>query len=138
MYSEGVVRPVWQQISVLLDEGTGLGLSTVYGIVKQSGGYIWAESVPGSGARFRICLPEVEGELEAAVRIVPAAATPVVAKETVLVVEDEPAVRVLYMWGYTTDIISNGGWLAPGVNFLQKPFGPEALVRALRQILDGA
>jgi len=49
-----------------------------------------------------------------------------------------PGVRVLYMSGYTTDIISNGGWLAPGVSFLQKPFGPEALVQALRQILDGA
>jgi two-component system, cell cycle sensor histidine kinase and response regulator CckA len=86
-------------------KGTGLGLSTVYGIVKQSGGYIWAESQPGSGAEFRIFLPKESAKQEeeaAAVIPVKNAAR----AETILVVEDEGAVRslvqrILNKRGYT-------------------------------------
>ncbi len=74
--------------------GTGLGLSTVYGIVKQSGGAIRVESEPGRGSAFTIHLPRVDG--------VPAAGAPEErpvagsgGRETILLVEDEPAVRVL-------------------------------------------
>jgi len=73
-------------------QGTGLGLATVYGIVKQSNGYIWAYSEPGMGSTFRIYLPQVEEEVE----VSPAAPSPQVPRgtiETVLLVEDDPAVR---------------------------------------------
>jgi PAS domain S-box-containing protein len=76
--------------------GTGLGLATSYGIVKQSGGYISASSREGEGTMFRIYLPRVEGEPVAAdERAVPAGALVARPGETILVVEDEPAVRAV-------------------------------------------
>jgi two-component system cell cycle sensor histidine kinase/response regulator CckA len=74
-------------------KGTGLGLSTVYGIVKQSGGYIWVESTPGMGARFSIYLPRVEEAVEPKTMRTPAES--LTGSETILVVEDESAVRTL-------------------------------------------
>jgi PAS domain S-box-containing protein len=77
-------------------KGTGLGLSTVYGIVKQSGGYIQVASRPGRGTHFRIYLPEAEGDDARAAA--PAPGTPPAAavargSEAVLLVEDDPLVR---------------------------------------------
>ncbi len=74
-----------------LGSGTGLGLSTVYGIVKQSGGYVVAESAPGAGSVFRVYLPPVE-EAAATPPRVSGGPTPR-GWETVLLVEDEDAVR---------------------------------------------
>jgi PAS domain S-box-containing protein len=87
-------------------KGTGLGLPTVYGIVKQSGGHLWVQSEPGHGSTFRIYLPRVAAE---AGRPTPAAAMPQIAaggSETILLVEDEEGVRalaqrVLERHGYT-------------------------------------
>ena len=74
-------------------KGTGLGLSTVYGIVKQSGGYVMVHSEEGRGTSFQIYLPRVEGTTEK--HVVPAAATAVGGTETILLVEDEESVRQL-------------------------------------------
>jgi len=74
--------------------GTGLGLATVYGIVKQSNGYIWAESEPGTGTTFHVYLPQSQGPPEASHGL-EAAARPVRGSETILVVDDEPMVRAL-------------------------------------------
>ena len=92
--------------------GTGLGLATAYGIVKQSGGYIKLVSAPGQGTEFRIFLPRTNA---------PVAEKPAVSKRTngqhvtgtVLVVEDEPAVqqalqRLLSAEGYGVITASNG------------------------------
>ncbi|MGO9088387.1 MAG: PAS domain S-box protein [Candidatus Sulfotelmatobacter sp.] len=75
-------------------KGTGLGLSTVYGVVKQSGGYVEVNSEPGAGATFNIYLPKVEEPLDAQK---PAAELPdsLHGTETVLLVEDEVSLRKL-------------------------------------------
>jgi CheY-like chemotaxis protein len=79
------------------ERGTGLGLPTVYGIVKQSGGYIWVESQLGQGTTFTLYFPSAELTVLPASNLEPVPATtgtrPMQA--TVLVVEDEPGVREL-------------------------------------------
>jgi len=93
-------------------KGTGLGLATVYGIVKQSGGFIWVESEPGKGARFEIYFPRVTDRLEPA----PAQKEEIPVSrglKTVLVAEDEEAVRelaceFLKTAGYNVLTASNG------------------------------
>ncbi len=178
--------------------GTGLGLSTVYGIVKQSGGYIWVYSEPGEGTTFKVYLPRVDEPAEALPKK-KASLTDRAGTETILLVEDEPelreltrmalasrgysvveaanpdeaerlaeklgakihllltdvimpgisgrelakrvsarhpAMRVLYMSGYTYNVIAQGGTLERGVAFLQKPFTPSGLVEKVREVLD--
>ncbi len=183
-------------------KGTGLGLSTVYGIVKQSGGYIFAYSEPGRGTTFKVYLPRVqesaEREDEAAL---PVPRSRRQGTETLLLVEDEdsvrelvrealeargykicsarngnqalalaarpelkidlmitdvvmpgmgghelaqrlaamrPAVKVLYLSGYTEDAIVHHGVLDPGTAFLQKPFTLDTLACKVREVLDTA
>ena len=76
-----------------MGKGTGLGLSTVYGIVKQSGGYVLVQSELGRGSTFHIYLPQVEGTAESHATPTPRAAAG--GTETVLLVEDEESVRGL-------------------------------------------
>jgi CheY-like chemotaxis protein len=75
-------------------KGTGLGLAMVYGIIKQSGGFIWVDSAPGQGTTFRIYLPPVV-DAGAPLAATPTPPPPPRGTETILVVEDEDPVREL-------------------------------------------
>jgi CheY-like chemotaxis protein len=92
-------------------QGTGLGLATVYGIVKQSGGYVWVDSAPGEGSSFEIHLPRVEEELEPRATAPPPPAVRTPAR--ILLVEDEASLRgiakdLLEASGYTVVAAANG------------------------------
>ncbi len=180
------------------NRGTGLGLSMVYGIIKQHGGYVFVNSKPGKGSTFNIYLPasrEIEMKLENDAAIAPN----LYGNETILIVEDNPQVRkvahdilmlhgytvleaengerameilneyeepvhlvltdvimpkmdgkkladqiadsdpevkILYMSGYTDDMIAHHGVLNGDLNFIQKPFSLQALSIKIREVLD--
>jgi PAS domain S-box-containing protein len=94
-------------------KGTGLGLATVYGIVRQSGGYVWLYSEPGSGTTFKVYLPRVDAPPEPS----PGAAATVGSlrgSETILLAEDQDEVRaltrrILEKQGYRVLVAANGG-----------------------------
>jgi PAS domain S-box-containing protein len=180
-------------------KGTGLGLSTVYGIMKQSRGYVVVDSEEGKGAEFRLYFPTVEGAPE---RISPRMALrpPRGGRETVLLVEDEdplrsvvcnalskngyavldapdgksaielaasfkspidllltdvilpglsgrniadqlqvsrPAMKVIYMSGYTDEFIADHGIIDPRIVLLEKPFSISSLLHNIREVLNG-
>lgn len=92
-------------------QGTGLGLSMVYGIVKQSGGSIWAYSEAGKGTTFKVYLPQVEAPFQTASEEDKAPAD-LAGSETILLVEDDPGVRqlartVLTSAGYAVLVAEN-------------------------------
>jgi len=182
-------------------KGTGLGLSTVYGIVKQSGGYIWVYSEPAKGTTFKIYLPRVEEAAQNPVQtsVLPEVFAGAPGTETILLVEDEanlrylarqflekqgyqvldaadgalamqialahegvihllltdvimpgmngrelaqrvlqlrPGTKVLYMSGYTENVIGHNGTLDAGVRLLPKPFTLRDLKGKVREVLD--
>jgi two-component system cell cycle sensor histidine kinase/response regulator CckA len=92
--------------------GAGMGLATVYGIVKQSDGYVWIESTPGAGTTVHVCLPRFDGQARRA-RPTPSSNHAIDAKHTVLLVEDESgvrelALRVLNRAGYDVLVARDG------------------------------
>ncbi len=177
-------------------KGSGLGLSTMHGIIAQSGGRIDVESAPGAGSAFRIYLPKLQKPFSIPRSV--EGITRLTGTETVLVVEDElqvrsytcaalraygyhvlaagsvqdallvfkrervsidlvltdvvmpglsgrdlaaklaqlhPAIKVLYMSGYTSDIITSHGMLEEGLVLIEKPFSPEELAQKVREVL---
>lgn len=93
-------------------EGTGLGLATVYGIVKQSDGYVWIDSAPSRGTTVQVCLPRVEADAKVP-RVTPVTLPAVPGPRTVLLVEDEDGVRdltqrVLERQGYMVLVARDG------------------------------
>jgi CheY-like chemotaxis protein len=101
----GVQARMFEPFFTTKAKGTGLGLATVYGVVKQSGGSIWVESEAGKGTLFEIYLPRTEAETQGA-QAPKADTADERGCETVLLVEDEEAVRVstsqyLLRRGYT-------------------------------------
>jgi len=96
-------------------KGTGLGLATVYGIVKQAGGFIWVYSEPSQGTSFKIYLPEVDATAERTTAVAGARAPR--GTETVLLVEDAAAVRAV-----TKQVLERQGYVV-----LEAPDGEAAL-----------
>src|SRR5690606_31866047 len=93
-------------------EGTGLGLATVYGIVRQSGGHIWVYSEPGTGTTFKMYFPRI-GDARLAEARTAVATPPARGEETVLLVEDDASVRevghrILTRHGYRVITARNG------------------------------
>ncbi|MBV8455480.1 MAG: response regulator [Acetobacteraceae bacterium] len=128
--------------------GTGLGLSMVYGFVKQSGGHVKIYSEPGQGTTVRIYLPRAREEEDVEINVGTGPASG--GNETVLVVEDDEDVRatvvdMLSELGYRVLRAKNaegglaivhGGRLDDGVDLLSKPYSREALARKLRHVLQ--
>jgi PAS domain S-box-containing protein len=104
-----------------LGKGTGLGLATVYGIIKQSGGFIWVYSEVGKGTTLKIYLPRVSDNVESE-PLSPAPVKATKGSETILVVEDDAAVRIL----------TCGHLKAGGYHVLEAASGPDAIEIARR------
>jgi two-component system cell cycle sensor histidine kinase/response regulator CckA len=107
-------------------KGTGLGLATVYSVVKQGRGDIWVESAPGKGTTFTICIPSVVSESSPVETVAETSRAATACTETILLVEDEDGVRrllkhVLSMQGYEVIEAAGGPEAIAIYQQLQRP-----------------
>jgi CheY-like chemotaxis protein len=116
--SEEVKRHIFEPFFTTKEKGkgTGLGLATVYGIVRQAGGSIWVWSEPGQGSAFHLYLPRITSELPAQ-RIEGIDGAALRGSETVLLVEDQVAVRQ-----FSRAVLESRGY-----RVLQASSGPDAI-----------
>jgi two-component system, cell cycle sensor histidine kinase and response regulator CckA len=110
-----------------IGKGTGLGLATVYGVVKQSGGYIWVYSEPGQGTTFKVYLPR-SGEAACREEAVAGSMASLRGTETILLVEDEEALRDL-----TRSLLVDSGYT---VLEAKAPAQAIEIVRNYRESID--
>jgi CheY-like chemotaxis protein len=108
-----------------LGQGTGLGLSMIYGFARQSEGYVEIESSPGRGTAVHLCLPRFEGEADDEVAAGFDAVAPAETGETVLVIEDEPVVR-----GLVVEVLADLGYRV--IEAVDGPQGLEIVQSAQR------
>jgi PAS domain S-box-containing protein len=108
-----------------LGQGTGLGLSMIYGFARQSEGYVEIESAPGRGTTVRLCLPRFAGESDDEAAGASDSAAPAEAGETVLVIEDEPVVR-----GLVVEVLADLGYRV--IEAVDGPQGLEIVQSAQR------
>jgi PAS domain S-box-containing protein len=120
------VEQVFEPFFTTKDDGTGLGLATVHGIVTQSGGSIWVHSEPGQGSTFKIYLPLAHGTVAEKPLLLPVAAPPAGGLgETILLVEDDPQVRAVV------------GKMLESLEYRVLPAGDGEAALALAEAFDG-
>src|SRR5205807_720810 len=110
--------------------GTGLGLSTVYGIVKQTGGFIFVDSAPGRGANFQIYLPRHQ----LTDVVMPNMDGPALVRE---VREIHPDMKVIFISGYTEDAFRQRLDTDSDIHFLPKPFSLKQLAGKVKEVISG-
>lgn len=114
-----------------LGKGTGLGLATVYGIVKQSNGFIYAYSELGKGTTFKTYLPRID-----APRVADEGQSREPGESLMGIRQLCPRLVVLFMTGHTEDFVTLNEMLEEGMAILQKPLRAEELLRQPRDSLD--
>jgi len=198
---DSVIKRIFEPFFTTKPEGkgTGLGLSVVFGVVRQSGGFIFVDSVPGKGSRFDVLLPRADKSPESFRHHDSTAQLAIRGSETILLVEDDdgvrclardtleasgytvlevsngqdaieisehypkgidllltdvvmpglggrevaeqvkqqrPTIRVLFMSGYTDDLILTHGVAAGTAAFIEKPFAAPKLLGRIRKVLS--